>query len=390
MGRWFESSRGDHLFGRDVASARIPYTVAGRVDSFEASFDDLARKLVWRRSPDGAGRFLSIYLEQNNTCNLKCRMCGFSDPRVAALPRSHMPARLYESIARQIFPLATYLHMSLMTEPFMTPDFPERLLRVREYGVPYSLVVTNGTLLTPRAIARVLDAQITTLAVSLDGGTAEVYEDIRVGARFDAVLRNIDVFRRMRAERGLTLPNLRINHVLMERNIDHFPDFLALLARLRPELVDVRIIQPMSYTTGNECHDPAFFRKIAACKPMLADCCAANGIEDCGYIRDQAAIIELRNADGSRMTCRRPWDTVAIHANGDVFPCVSWTRAPLGNLGEQSFEEIWHGAEAGRIRREFDALAPGVDCQHCTIKKNDADPIYDDFFFRLVNKQPAE
>ncbi|MGH9419038.1 MAG: hypothetical protein ACRD3J_03625, partial [Thermoanaerobaculia bacterium] len=67
--------------------------------------ETLARKLEWRRHPDEAGRYLNVFIEQNNTCNLKCRMCGFSDARVAAVPRYHMPAAVYEAIAWQVFPL---------------------------------------------------------------------------------------------------------------------------------------------------------------------------------------------------------------------------------------------------------------------------------------------
>ena len=139
-------------------------------------YDILARKLEWRRSPDSAGRFLNVFIELNNTCNLKCRMCGFADPRAAAVPRFHMPAQMFETIAAEVFPSTTYLHMSLMTEPFMTPDFPDRLQLARRYEVPYTRVVTNGTLLTARAIEKIIDAQITTLAFSIDGATKELYE----------------------------------------------------------------------------------------------------------------------------------------------------------------------------------------------------------------------
>src|SRR5207249_12070047 len=131
-----------------------------------------------------------------------------------------------------------------MTEPFMTPDFADRLMLARQYGVPYSRVVTNGTLLTEKTIEKILDSQITSLTFSIDGGTKEVYEDIRVGARFENVLTKIDVFRTLRERRGAALPRLQINHVLMERNIDHFEEFLALLDSIRPEQVDVRTVEP--------------------------------------------------------------------------------------------------------------------------------------------------
>lgn len=350
-------------------------------------YDTLARRLEWRRSADEAGRYLSVYLEQNNTCNLRCAMCGFSEERVRALPRNHMPRAMFDAIARQVFPRTTYLHMSLMTEPFMTPDFPDRLLLVREYGVPYSLVVTNGTLLTASAIAKLLDAQITSLAFSIDGGTKEMYESIRTGSRFETVLRNLALFREMRDARGLVHPRLRINHVLMERNIDRFDDFLALVATLGAEEIDVRIIQPMSFTIGSECLEDSFFAKIARIRPRFAAFCERHGIDDCGFIRDQAGLIEPLDRDGVPMTCRRPWDTLAIHANGDVLPCTTWTRPPVGNFATQTFEEIWYGDMAEALRAEFDRVRPGVDCQHCTIKKEVSCDGYDDFFFKMVSKR---
>ena len=371
---------------RKAKGSEVVPDVGASHDTAAEGYDVLARKLAWRRHPEETGRYLNVFIEQNNTCNLKCRMCGFSDPRVAAVPRYHMPAGLFEAIARQVFPTTTYLHMSLMTEPFMTAGFPDRLMLVSQYGVPYSRVVTNGTLLTEAIIEKILDAQITSLTFSIDGGTRQIYEEIRVGARFDTVLAKIDLFRELRARRGAALPRLQINHVLMQRNVDHFEEFLALLDSIRPEQVDVRTIEPMTYATGGESKDPAFFEKVRRLRPLFADCCRRNHIEDCGFIRDQPGVIDLMTASGRRMTCQRPWDTLAIHANGDVHPCMSWTRPPVGNLARQSFDEIWNGAELGRLRDEFELAKPGIDCQNCTIKKTVSAGLYDDFFFRMVNK----
>ncbi len=353
-------------------------------------YDLLARKLEWRRSADENGRYLNVFIEQNNTCNLKCAMCGFADPRAAAVPRFHMPAWLFERIAREVFPATIYLHMSLMTEPFMTPDFPDRLQLARAHEVPFTRVVTNGTLLTERAIAKIIDSEITTLTFSIDGGTKELYESIRIGARLEHVLAKIELFRTMRDRRGARLPRLQINHVLMERNVDHVEAFLALLDVIRPEQVDVRTIQPMAYETGNESRDPIFFEKVRRVRPLFLDYFARNGIEDCGFIRDTAGVVELTKQSGARMSCRRPWDTLAIHANGDVHPCMSWTRAPVGNLARQSFEEIWLGDELASLRAEFQAASPGIDCQHCTMKQSVPLGEYDDFFFRMIDKQEPQ
>lgn len=47
--------------------------------------------------------------------------------------------------------------------------------------------------------------------------------------------------------------------------------------------------------------------------------------------------------------CERPFKHVYIMPNGNVFLC-SWTTKPIGNLLEQSLEEIWNGPIAEEIR----------------------------------------
>ena len=76
---------------------------------------------------------------------------------------------------------------------------------------------------------------------------------------------------------------------------------------------------------------------------------------------------------------------VGVHANGDVQPCMAWSRAPLGNLARESFDEIWNGGAMRALREEFDAQQPGVDCRHCVISKDETRE-FDDFYFRMLNK----
>src|SRR5262249_55974330 len=149
-----------------------------------------------------------------------------------------------------------------MTEPFMTRDFPDRLGAVREADVPFSEIITNGTLLTEESCRKIVGAWITRVIFSIDGGTKSVFEAIRVGASFERVLQNFELLRAVRSTEGASLPLLRINHVLSELNVDHFPEFLDLAARLRADEVAVRTISRMSNAVLQESKDTAFWSKI--------------------------------------------------------------------------------------------------------------------------------
>lgn len=349
----------------------------------------LREKLAWSRDAPPASRYINVFMDQNNKCNLRCLMCGFADERVTDLPPREMSRPLFDSIATQLFPLANYVQLSMFTEPFMTADFGDRLARVREFGVPESHIITNGTLLTDRAVAKIVDAQISVVTVSVDGGTKETYEAIRIGARFDQVMANVEKLRCRRDAARAELPRIRFNHVLSRWNVDSFDDFLRLAETMRVDQLDVRIVEPMTHTTGNEWSDPDFVRKVLDLRERYAAFCTRTGIYDAGFLRDRGGAIELTARDGERMTCRRPWDTVAIHPNGDVMPCMAWTRKPFGNLLDSSFAEIWAGDEANAFRAEFERTRPGIDCLYCVIKKDRQEP-YDDFFYRMLAKEHAE
>ena len=355
-------------------------------DPIDAELRELARLLTWRGPSPGAGRVLNVFMDQNNKCNLRCQMCGFSDSRVAALPKYDMPRWLFERIAAEVLPHANYVCLSLMTEPFMTRDFPDRLASVRDAGVPFSEIITNATLLNEESCRKIVDARISRVIVSIDGGTKEVFERIRVGAKFENVIRNVELLRDARDSVSATLPQLRVNHVLSELNIDHFGEFLELVERLRFEEIAVRTISRMSNAILQESTDAAFWAKVRVAREELRRFCAATGVRDSGYLRDRHTRIELFTDAGDKLLCPKPWDTLAIHPNGDAYPCMAWSRPPIGNFSTDTFEDVWNGAALVALRREFEEKQAGVDCLNCTIRRTATDDPDDDFFYRKLAK----
>jgi radical SAM protein with 4Fe4S-binding SPASM domain len=344
---------------------------------------ELRRKLLWRGPSPTTDRFLSVFMDQNNKCNLRCQMCGFSDPRVTSLAKYDLQRWAYDRIAGELFPHANYVCLSILTEPFMTRDFPERLGALRTYGVPFSDVITNGTLLTEESIAMILDSGLTRLIVSIDGGTKEIYESIRTGANFEHVVANVALLRTRRRERNARLPRLRINHVLSELNIDHFDAFLGLVESLEAEEVAVRTVSRMSEAVIQETTDAIFWEKVRAIRVKLAAFCRQTGVADAAFLRDRHSTIDLFADTGEKLICRTPWTTIAVHPTGDVYPCMAWSRPPIGNLTRQTFDEIWNGAPLNALRAEFEQLEPGLDCLNCTIRRSENDPD-DDFFYRKL------
>jgi len=351
----------------------------------DPDLEDIRQKLLWKPPTADAGRFLRVFMDQNTRCNLKCVTCGFSDPRVADYRGYDMPMWLYEKVARELFPHASYVCLSLMSEPLMTRDFADRLPALETFAVPYSELTTNGTLITPRVAEALVKSALSRINVSIDASTKALFEQIRPGARFESVLRNWDLLRRVRG--SAASPRLRINHVLTEMNIDVFDDFLAMALELGAEELSVRTVARMSDALVQESTDEVFWRQVRDARLRMKDFCAKTGIVDSGYLRDRPARLDFLDDEGLPMMCRYPWATLGIHPNGDAFPCFAWTRKPAGSFVSATFDEIWNGDELTAIRDEFERVRPGVDCAHCTIRRGENDP-NDDLFYRNL-MQPA-
>jgi radical SAM protein with 4Fe4S-binding SPASM domain len=351
----------------------------------DRELEDIRQKLLWTPPTDDSSRFLRVFMDQNTRCNLKCVTCGFSDPRVADYRGYDMPMWLFTKVAREVFPRATYVCLSLMSEPLMTRDFIDRLPALETYAVPYSEVTTNGTLITTRVAEALVKSALSRINVSIDAGSKELFEEIRPGARFESVLRNWDLLRRLRG--SAATPRLRINHVLTERNIESFDEFLALAGEIGADELSIRTVSRMSNALVQESEDAQFWRDVRAARIRLKEFCRKTSIVDSGYLRDHPARLDFLDDEGQPMMCRYPWTTLGIHANGDAFPCSAWTRRAAGNFATATFDEIWNGAELVALREEFERVRPGVDCAHCTIRRGADDP-NDDLFYRNL-MQPA-
>ena len=64
---------------------------------------------------------------------------------------------------------------------------------------------------------------------------------------------------------------------------------------------------------------------------------------------------------------QNPWETAHVLSNGDVVACEVLDKVPLGNLFEQSIEEIWHGERYRRFRQRY-RLGEVPECRQCPWK----------------------
>ena len=263
---------------------------------------------------------LSLDLETNASCNLRCTMCVMGSPSYHN-PMSGNPLldmALYRSLMSQGqqagLPAMTF---GFLSEPLLRKDLPSMIELARQAGVMDIRLGTNGTLLTGPTVESLIVAGLTRLEVSIDAFRPETYRRIRKGGLLDQVVRNVLGFLETRAKLNSDFPLLRISFLKLPFNAHELEEFLQFW-KGRADLFSIQ--------------EPIFFDGTPICEEL--------------------DLVENEGQDDLTFQCAQPWQRVIVRANGDVFPCCSLFGLDMniGSVRETSLENIWNQPERNALR----------------------------------------
>lgn len=349
-------------------------------------------------------RPLDVIMDVTERCNLKCVMCYFSGTdrlRFAPFDRElsatgNMPTEVFEKIAADLFPQAWRVALGCAAEPLVHNRFAELVTIAGRHAVGELWFPTNLLALTDAKAEAIVAAGVGTVAISMDGVTAETYEKIRVGGKFPRLLERIELLHRVKARHRASLPRLRIIFTWMRSNRDE----LRLLPRFAAEHgvseLDVRFVAP---TTGVDVgpellsdEDPAALRaELAATAHEAVDL----GLRLTSYPEFETADDRPARLTGrlrrrawrwraglerpeyltnawreKRHGCAYPGRTYVVRPNGAVYPCVFWDRDPLGFYPDQDLGDLALGEPLANIRDGLACGAPVGTCATCTQRRD--------------------
>lgn len=161
-------------------------------------------------------RYIGIFLDPVLSCNLRCRMCYFSDEEKRKSLKGSFRYEEMEVIARKLFHRALKLQVGCGAEPTLHKDFVKVIALGKKYQVPYISLTTNGNLLTRELLFEAVESGLDELTLSAHGFTRETYERLMTNAdfeRFTELLANV-------AEVKKRYPQfkLRINYTINNDN----------------------------------------------------------------------------------------------------------------------------------------------------------------------------
>lgn len=141
-----------------------------------------------------------LQIEPTSVCNFRCVMCyqsdeSFSGKRSAFM--GNMTLELFRTLVDQCAGNVEAVTLASRGEPLVHPQIVEMLDYCRGKFLGFKLN-TNASLLNERNIHALLSGGLQTLVFSIDATDKELYESIRVGGKFERLLKNLELYSNIR------------------------------------------------------------------------------------------------------------------------------------------------------------------------------------------------
>ena len=144
-------------------------------------------------------------------------------------PEGDMDFSLYKKIVDEGAQNGLYsIKLSYLGEPLVSKDIVSMVKYARDRNILDVMFNTNGSLLTQDISRKLIEAGVTGVFVSFDSPFKKHFESIRVGAKFEDVMKNVKDLVRIIEEMGSFFPVIRVSMTVMKENENEIPEFMKL------------------------------------------------------------------------------------------------------------------------------------------------------------------
>ena len=285
------------------------------------------------KAPDFPRR---LQIETTNRCNAACAMCPILQMKRA---KGDMTWELWAKLVAELKsrPALRRVMLHIMGEPLLHPRFVEMFRYLREQA-PHQPVEfsTNGSVLTSDKARELVEVGFEQINFSLDACSPETHAKIRKGLNFDKVMANLEGLIQIVAESGKNRPRILVQMIKMDVNREEWPLFEKRWTGLAEKYPFFELYIKEQWSWG-------------------------------GYIDSGQAQMEQEKGILA-LPCSFPFDQLDVYYDGSVGFCCLDEDADLavGDLNEQTLEEIWNSPRMGEIRRKFTKMDfSGLRCDQC-------------------------
>lgn len=337
------------------------------------------------------GQWVNLNIETTDYCNQRCGYCNQTN-KINAMhglgtKNAFMDVEVFKRLVDKMEGGVVRAFSPYWSgEPLLHPKTPELFRYLFEASKQKGIfeeffMNTNGYYLTEEVAEILLDyaafierAPLNRrmfITFSLDSVTPAIYSRIRGVAEhhLETILANIDRFLHLRAKRKICWPSVTYQAVVCPENFDELEAFRTYWqTRLDRLGVPYTVLTQLTYLDRQ---DAIFFRQrdegdfSAGVKMKLLHDRAVERLNGRQVPQDdenrQTVSRNMESATPAqgdwlktKRACRQLWSMLIVSKDGRAVPCCKdlFFELKLGNLKEQSINELWHGERLKTLRLE--------------------------------------
>ena len=220
-------------------------------------------------------RYLAVNLDPVLACNLRCKMCYFTDEEYVKKLKGQFNEEEIDRVAKTIFNRALKLQVGCGTEPTLYKKLPELIALGKKYNVPYISLTTNANLLTEEKIEALLKAGLNEFTISLHGVTKESYENFMGKADYEKFHAAFNAFKKLKQFYNF---KVRINYTFNKDNFHELEEFFNHFDGKSFDILQIRPIQKIGNTAYNDFDISSLEEDYTRIIKVITDNCKTNNI----------------------------------------------------------------------------------------------------------------
>lgn len=299
------------------------------------------------------------YIATNTNCNLNCLMCN---KQLSTRKTVTMDPVLFEKVILEIIKKIGSVKIVLspiIGEPLINPYLEDYLKILRKHRIRVFRLFTNAQLLHEKldVICKYADI-IETLLFSVDGATKETYEKIRRPGKFDKLITNLELFKKVNKD-GKHFKKVRMYSIVSTDTQEELAYHLKFYSQYVPMVnIDLHLVN------GGCNPDHTYFLNKSILKKHIVP------NRPCYDIFRPISIRIL--SDGNITACSRDY-------NGDLI---------YGNILNNKLEEIINSEKIIQLRKyHIDNQIPlNILCDKCYILDHRVSELFRLFTSALIHK----
>lgn len=302
-------------------------------------------------------------------CNLKCNFC-YAGANCTRNPINNNKELSTNELCRIIDKIILEAEAPSISftggEPTLRKDLPSLINHAKSHSMRVNLI-TNGTLINESLAYELVNAGLDSVQISIEGPNADIHDRITgmIGS-FNKSIQAIHYFIRL----GI---HVHTNTTLSRYNCDQITQLPSLILSLGLKKFSMNLIIP----TGSVDLLPEQVLRYSDAGKYIEDLIyisKSSGIEFMWYSPLPLCIFNTITHDLGNKGCAACDGLLSIAPDGSVLPCASYNES-VGNLKDESFDNIWNSSKATWFRQKQFAHEKCLHCEYLDIC-NGACPLY--------------